>query len=35
MKKLILAVLAFSLFATISSAQDTPKADVAVGYSPL
>jgi hypothetical protein len=35
MKKPILAVLAFSLLAPISRAQDTPKADVAVGYSPL
>ncbi len=35
MKKLILATLVFSLLAAVSHAQDTPKADVSVGYSPL
>jgi hypothetical protein len=35
MKKLILTSIAFTLLATASRAQDTPKADVAVAYSPL
>jgi outer membrane immunogenic protein len=35
MKRLILAVLVLSLLAPISHAQDAPKAEVAVGYSPL
>jgi hypothetical protein len=35
MKKLILAVLAVFLLPTISLAQDTPAADVALDYSPL
>ncbi len=35
MKRLILAAFAFSLLATFSRAQDTPLADVAVGYSLL
>jgi hypothetical protein len=33
MKKLVLAALAFALLPLASRAQDTPKADVAVGYS--
>src|SRR5215831_8814397 len=35
MNKLMLAALAVSLLAASSCAQDTPKADVAVGYSLL
>jgi len=35
MKKLILASLALSLLTTISPAQETPAADVALAYSPL
>lgn len=35
MKELTLAVVAFSILAAVSLAQDTPKADVAVEYSPL
>jgi hypothetical protein len=34
-KKLAVAVFAISFLATFSHAQDTPVADVAVGYSPL
>jgi hypothetical protein len=35
LKKLTFAVFAISFLATFSHAQDTPVADVAVGYSPL
>ena len=35
LKRLTLAVLTISFFATFSNAQDTPAADVRVGYSPL
>lgn len=35
MKIAMLAALAFSLLTTVSNAQDTPKADVALEYSPL
>jgi hypothetical protein len=35
MKRLVLAAVAFSLLGTVSRAQDTPLADVAVGYSLL
>jgi hypothetical protein len=35
MRKLILAVFALSLLAAVSHAQDTPRADISVGYSPL
>jgi len=33
MRKLVLATFAFALFAAVSPAQETPKADIAVGYS--
>ncbi len=35
MRRLMLAALAFSLLVAVSHAQDVPKADVSVGYSPL
>ena len=35
MRRLILAAVALSLLAAVSHAQDVPKADVSVGYSPL
>ena len=35
MKKLVLTALAFALLPLASRAQDTPKADIAVGYSQL
>jgi hypothetical protein len=35
MNKLMLAAVAFSVFVSVSQAQDTPQADVAVGYSRL